>query len=87
MKKIFLGITLALTLSTQMVFASESKVICGGEEVVYSFGGSEQAKKLNEEIELAKKDGFTQVSAPTSVNGAGTTYSLCVTVTKPESRQ
>ncbi len=80
-------IIIAFTLGAFSSFATESKVVCTSEDSVTDTQdfALEHAKYINIKIAQAKKEGFTIVSAPTTLSSySGVTRSICVTVTKPQ---
>lgn len=83
MKIILLGL---LAIGSISAFAeglplNDSKVICGNGERFYATSAVEE---LNIEIQKAKVDGYSQISAPAITNGVDDRHraTACVTVSK-----
>jgi hypothetical protein len=93
MKRLFIGLVALQSISA---FASESKIVC---EILRSpiyldreinrVDPSSIEDKINARVELAKKEGYTKVSAPALASNStsrresfGENLTVCVTVSK-----
>lgn len=83
----FLSLIIVASGLSTSAMASESKIICGHEKVSGNgpnilFDNDEALRNINSKIKMAEAEDFTRVSAPMSMNSAGSSQAFCVTVTK-----